>query len=117
MDVYVNCMTVHVCCIYVELFCVITGMSAIKDALFWFVLCLSSFYFSMFSVFDSLCFLIVAILEYLFCYFQLSHLSTYNPIFYTIELQWLEHLWLVYHSYFELVLESIGKNPLAADLG
>ena len=35
----------------------------------------------------------------------------------TVELQWLEHWWLVYHGCFELVLESLGKNPLAADLG
>ena len=34
-----------------------------------------------------------------------------------VELQWLEHRWLVYHGCFELVLESLGKNPLAADLG
>ena len=36
---------------------------------------------------------------------------------YIVELQWLEHRWLVYHGCFELVLESPGKNPLAADLG
>ena len=35
----------------------------------------------------------------------------------TIELQWLEHYWLVYHGCFELVLESLGKNLIAADLG
>ena len=35
---------------------------------------------------------------------------------YTVDLQWLEHRWLVYHGYFELVLESIGKNPIAADI-
>ena len=34
----------------------------------------------------------------------------------TVELQWLEHRWLVYHGYFELVLESLGKNPIAADI-
>ena len=34
----------------------------------------------------------------------------------TVELQWLEHRWLVYHGYFELVLESMGKNPIAADI-
>ena len=27
----------------------------------------------------------------------------------TVELQWLEHWWLVYHGCFELVLESLGK--------
>ena len=36
---------------------------------------------------------------------------------YTVELQWLKDLWLIYHSCFELVLESLGKNHLAADLG
>ena len=43
------------------------------------------------------------------------------PVFriwrYTVELQWLEHWCLVYHGCFELVLESLGNNPLAADLG
>ena len=34
----------------------------------------------------------------------------------TLELQWLEHRWLVYHCYFELVLESQGKNPIATDI-
>ena len=34
----------------------------------------------------------------------------------TARLQWLEHRWLVYHGYFELVLESLGKNPIAADI-
>ena len=32
-----------------------------------------------------------------------------------VELQWLEHWWLVYHSSFKLVLESLGKNPIATD--
>ena len=27
----------------------------------------------------------------------------------TGEFQWLEHLWLVYHGFFKLVLESLGK--------
>ena len=36
---------------------------------------------------------------------------------YTVELQWLEHGWLIYHGCFELVLESLRKNFLAADLG
>ena len=35
----------------------------------------------------------------------------------TVELQWLEHWWLVYHGCFELVLESLGNNPMVADLG
>ena len=29
----------------------------------------------------------------------------------TVELQWLEYEWLVYHSCFELGLESLGENP------
>ena len=35
----------------------------------------------------------------------------------TVKLQLLEHCWLVYHGCFELVLESLGQNPIAADLG
>ena len=35
---------------------------------------------------------------------------------YTVELQWLDHLWLVCHCCFELVLVSLRKNPIAADL-
>ena len=35
----------------------------------------------------------------------------------TVELQWLEHRSLVYHGYFELVLESLGKKSMiAADI-
>ena len=34
----------------------------------------------------------------------------------TVELQWLEHRWLIYHGYFELALESLGKNHKAADM-
>ena len=34
----------------------------------------------------------------------------------TIELPWLEHRWLVYHGYIKLILESLGKNPIAADI-
>ena len=34
----------------------------------------------------------------------------------TVELQWLEHLWLVYNVCFELVIESLGKNPIAVDI-
>ena len=30
---------------------------------------------------------------------------------YTVELQWLEHLWLFYYVCFELVLGSLGKIP------
>ena len=37
-------------------------------------------------------------------------------LFYAVELQWLEHRWLVYHGYFKLVLESQGKNPIAVDI-
>ena len=35
----------------------------------------------------------------------------------TVELQWPEHRWLVYHGYFEPIFESLGKYRLAADLG
>ena len=35
---------------------------------------------------------------------------------YTVKLQWLEHWWLIYNGCFEFVLESLGKNPIAADL-
>ena len=28
-----------------------------------------------------------------------------------------KHLWLIYHGCFELVLKSLRKNPIAADLG
>ena len=35
----------------------------------------------------------------------------------TVELQWLEQWWLTYHGYFELILESLGKNSSHADLG
>ena len=34
----------------------------------------------------------------------------------TVELQWFEHPWLVYHGCFELLLESHGTNPIDADL-
>ena len=34
----------------------------------------------------------------------------------TVELQWVEHRWLVYHGYFELVLGSLGKHSIAADV-
>ena len=34
----------------------------------------------------------------------------------TVELQWLEHCWLVYHGCFEQVLKSLGNNLIAADL-
>ena len=34
----------------------------------------------------------------------------------TVELQWLEHWWLAYHSCYELVFETLGKNLIAADL-
>ena len=39
------------------------------------------------------------------------------PHVYTVELRWLEHRWLVYHDCFELVLEPLGKNLIAADWG
>ena len=34
---------------------------------------------------------------------------------YTVKLQWLEHR-LLCHGYFELVLESLGKHPIATDI-
>ena len=34
-----------------------------------------------------------------------------------VELQWLEHSWLVFHGCFELVLGFLGPNPIVADLG
>ena len=34
----------------------------------------------------------------------------------TVELQRLEHRWLVYHGCFELIFESFGTNPIVADL-
>ena len=34
----------------------------------------------------------------------------------TVQLQLLEHRCLVYHGYFELVLESLGKILMAADI-
>ena len=47
----------------------------------------------------------------------LTLVSSNYPCFeHTVELQWLEHCWLVYHDCFELVLESLGKNPIAADV-
>ena len=39
-----------------------------------------------------------------------------KEIQYTVELQWLEHRCLVYHGYLELILVSLGKNPIAADI-
>ena len=49
---------------------------------------------------------------------QLSSLlySLHQSNLTTVELQWLEHYWLVYHGCFELVLESLGRNLIAADL-
>ena len=34
----------------------------------------------------------------------------------TVELQWLEQRWLIYHGYFELILEFITKNPTVAEV-
>ena len=48
---------------------------------------------------------------------QIDILCTVYQYMYTVELQWLEHWWLVYHGCLELVLESLGKQFLAADLG
>ena len=39
-----------------------------------------------------------------------------TPCTNTVELHWLEQRWLVYHGYYELVLESLGKTPTAADI-
>ena len=54
-------------------------------------------------------------------YMRLLHKEVYDvqssPWKLRIVLQWLERWWLVYHGYFELVLESPGKNRMAADLG
>ena len=33
-----------------------------------------------------------------------------------VELQWLEHCWLVYHGYFELVLESLETFAITGDI-
>ena len=44
---------------------------------------------------------------------ELVHLKIYP---FTVELQWLEHWWLVHQGCLELVLGSLGKNPIAADL-
>ena len=38
----------------------------------------------------------------------------YNFHVCTVELKWLKHLELVCHDYFELVPESLTKNPIAA---
>ena len=43
-------------------------------------------------------------------------MNTEQSFYYTVELQWLRHRWLVYHGCFELILESLGKNLLAADI-
>ena len=51
------------------------------------------------------------------CLVNISGQNRYSVVHSTVELQWLEHLWLVYHSCFELILESLGKTPIAADLG
>ena len=34
----------------------------------------------------------------------------------TVELQWLEHRWLVYHGYFELVFESLETVYMTGDV-
>ena len=34
----------------------------------------------------------------------------------TVELQWLKRRWPVYHGYFKLVLESLTKISIAADI-
>ena len=49
--------------------------------------------------------------KYLNRYQSYLHLPFYMNITSTVELQWLEHGWLVWHGCFELVLESLGKHP------
>ena len=35
---------------------------------------------------------------------------------YSAEFQWLEHRWLVYYSYFELLLESLETFSITGDI-
>ena len=35
----------------------------------------------------------------------------------TVDLQWLEHRWLVYHGCFELILEPLGKKSHSCRFG
>ena len=35
----------------------------------------------------------------------------------TVELQWLEHLWLVYHGCVELVLQTLGTKSYSCKFG
>ena len=52
------------------------------------------------------------------CLFAFAHFChLFHSLWNTVEIQWLEHWWLVYHGCFELVLVSLGKHPLAANLG
>ena len=44
-----------------------------------------------------------------------TRISVHLNIF-KVGIQWLEHQWFVYHGCFELVLESLEKNLIAADL-
>ena len=49
--------------------------------------------------------------------FIYEQLPSIKKVLIQLELQWLEHWWFVYHGCFELILESLGKKPIAADLG
>ena len=46
---------------------------------------------------------------------EIMHPIGYRKVKTYSRTQWLEHWWLVYHGYFELVLESLTKNPITAD--
>ena len=50
------------------------------------------------------------------CLTTIQHNFILKKIENTVELQWLEHRRIVYHGCFELVLESLGKNSIAADI-
>ena len=56
--------------------------------------------------------------QYSYCFFffvffyEFAGYGYWSYFLSTVELQWLEHWWLVYHGCFELVLESLGKIPL-----
>ena len=45
--------------------------------------------------------------------------SSFRAVFmvFTVELQWLEHWWLVYHGSFELVIQSLGKKSHSCRFG
>ena len=41
-------------------------------------------------------------------YFSLQNCNC--PILHAVNLQWLEHRWLIYHGWFELIFESVGNS-------